>query len=81
MTVIYNMTIEDKEEDANIGKDLTLDFLVKNNFITKEVGEELSKTLFLTVRKKSWFTKLFKKGDENPVWRIAKLAEVPEEVE
>ena len=77
----YMMDTGDRENDANIGKDLTLKFLIQNGFIEEKVGKELQQTLFLTARKKNWFSRFFKQGEDEAVWRMAKLTEVPEKIQ
>ena len=78
---IHQFTTDETEHVANVGKDLTLKFLSDNKFITKEVAEELQKTLFCVAKKKSWFSSIFGKDNDPPVFRLAKLTEVPKKAE
>ena len=81
VTKVYTLDGEQMDAQCNIGKDLTLQFLKENNFISQEQFEELAKTLFITGNSLSWFSRLFfKEKDPNGrTYRVAKLTVVPTE--
>lgn len=74
----YTCTKTDFAEHATFGKELTLQYMVRKNIISKEIGDELRKTLFITCQDKSWFSRLFKGcKDEGVVFRLARLTKIP----
>lgn len=77
----YSLMNEDLEDLANTGKELTLEFLEQNGFISSEQAAELSKTLLIIRKKKSLISKFFnwaRKEKEEPIFFMTKLTEVLE---
>ena len=54
----YTLTLEDIEEFANIGRGVTLAYLVNHGYLTEAQAREVSGSLAILAKKPSWFEKL-----------------------
>lgn len=55
---LFQSTLEDVEQYANAGRNVTIGYLVAHEYLSKEKGQEVLGKLVVLARKPSWFQKL-----------------------